>query len=187
MIRRPLLCALATVLALSTLTASSARAQRPETATPAARTFVERFITRYNGQFKETPDRPADWNPLTLIERSLTPDLVRALEEDRAAAAANQDEIVGLDFDPFTNSQDPCETYAAGRTAQRADTTMVEIVGQCHGQNPLIPDAVYLLVRSGGEFKIADIVYPQGGSLHGVLRELARMRKASPPTLEVQH
>lgn len=176
------------LLALFALTATDAAAQRrTETAQPAARLFVENFIARYNGQFKETPERPGDWNPLTLVERSLTPELVRALEEDRAAAAANQDEIVGLDFDPFTNSQDPCETYAAGRTAQRADTLLVELLGRCHDQNPLIPDAVYLLVRRGADFAIADIVYPQGGTLTGVLRELARMRKQSPPTLEVPH
>lgn len=187
MLRRLLLNSSAILLTTFSLVATRADAQRTETATPAARLFVERFLARYNGQFEENPERPADWNPLTLVERSLTPDLVRALEDDRTAAAANQDEIVGLDFDPFTNSQDPCETYEAGRTAQRADTVMVEIVGRCHGQNPLIPDAVYLLVRRGNDFAIADIVYPQGGSLHGVLRELARMRKASSPTLEVQH
>lgn len=175
------------LLAFTALTATNAEAQRRETATPAAKAFVELFVARYTGQFKEDPNRPVDWNPLALVERALTAELFRALEEDRVAAIANEDEIVGLDFDPFTNSQDPCETYEVGRTAQRADTVLVELVGKCHDQIPLIPDAVYLVVRRGSDFAIADIVYPQGGSLSGVLRELARMRKASSPTLEVQH
>lgn len=177
---------------LLSLTASAVSAQTSSASDASAvhleaKRFVELFIERYNGQFRETPERPANWNPLTLVRRSLTPDLWRALEADRAASAANDDEIVGLDFDPFTNSQDPCDTYKAGRTAERADTVMVEILGECHGQNPLFPDAVYLLVRSGREFAIADIAYGHGGSLTGVLRELAEMRKRSSPPLEVKH
>jgi len=147
---------------------------------------VELFLQRYNAQFDENAERRADWNPMTLIQRALTPELARALAEDRAAQMANDEENVGLDFDPFSNSQDPCETYKAGRTAQRADTLMVEILGECHGQIPLIPDAVYMLVRRGRELVIADIVYPQGASLRGVLRELDEMRKRPTPPMKEQ-
>jgi hypothetical protein len=149
-----------------------------------ARRFVELFLQRYHAQFNETAERPADWDPTTLVQRALTPELARALAADRAAQMANDEENVGLDFDPFSNSQDPCETYKAGRTAQRADTLMVEILGECHGQIPLIPDAVYMLLRRGREFAIADIVYPQGASLRGVLRELDEMRKRPTPPMK---
>lgn len=161
--------------------------QSPPAPAPAAhneaKRFVEQFLARYFGQFKDNAERDAGWDPITVVRRALTPELARALEADRAAAAANDEEIVGLDFDPFSNSQDPCETYKTGRVAQRADTVMVEILGECHGQIPLIPDAVYMLVRSPREFAIADIVYPQGASLHGVLRELDQMRKRPAPPL----
>lgn len=172
----------ASVAAPSTALAQAAtRPSAPAAAHDDARRFVERFLQTFHGQFAQDQDRPDDWNPMRAVEPFFTPQLARALAEDRAAAEANTEEIVGLDFDPFSNSQDPCETYRTGRTAQRADTVLVEILGDCHGQIPLIPDAVYLLVRSGSTFAIADIAYPQGGNLLRILQYLAEQRKNPPP------
>ncbi|MBX3132286.1 MAG: hypothetical protein KF689_02710 [Gemmatimonadaceae bacterium] len=165
-------------LAATLLLPSSAQAQDD------AKAFVDRFLAVYHSQFEQEEERSAEWDPVAAVAAFFTPQLARALAEDRAAAVASTEEIVGLDFDPFSNSQDPCETYRTGRSAQRADTVMVEILGDCHGQIPLIPDAVFLLVRRDGSFAIADIAYPQGGSLLGILRHLAEMRRQSPPTLE---
>jgi hypothetical protein len=41
--------------------------------------------------------------------------LLAALKEDVAAQAAAKGEIVGLDFDPFLNTQDPAESYEVGQ------------------------------------------------------------------------
>jgi hypothetical protein len=146
-----------------------------------AKRFVERFLATYNNQFDQDEERTADWDPVRAVASFLTPQLARALAEDRAAAEANTEEIVGLDFDPFSNSQDPCDTYRTGRAAQWGDSVIVEILGDCHGQIPLIPDAVYLLVRIGNDFAIADIAYPQGASLMRILQYLAEQRKNPPP------
>lgn len=179
-----------TLLAVLFAVALPVGAQQSAPAQPAgsaeAKRFVEVFIERYYGQFKEDANRPENWDPVAIVRRALTRELAEALAADRAAAVANQEEIVGLDFDPFSNSQDPCETYKTGRVAQRADTLMVELLGECHGQIPLIPDAVYLLVRVNRELAIADIAYPQGGSLRNVLRQLDEMRRRPTPPLSVQ-
>src|SRR5262245_7851900 len=44
----------------------------------------------------------------------LAPALRRALIEDYQASAADSTQVVGLDFDPFLNSQDPCSQYRVG-------------------------------------------------------------------------
>lgn len=40
--------------------------------------------------------------------------LLRMLDEDMAAAAATPDEVVGLDHDPLTNSQEEVDSYKMG-------------------------------------------------------------------------
>lgn len=147
----------------------------PARATEAQR-WVRSVVAEYLGQFGDMSGKPDNWDPLTEIEARLVPSLRQALRADRAAARANQEEIVGLDFDPFANSQDPCESYRAGGVAVRGDSLQVAIHANCDYGSTLFPDAVYVLVRGGADFLIADIQYPGNSSLTGILKYLAEQR-----------
>jgi catechol 2,3-dioxygenase-like lactoylglutathione lyase family enzyme len=147
----------------------------PPRATEAQR-WVHDFVARYLGQFGDMSDKPDNWDPIAMLNARLVPSLRQALAADRDAARANDEEIVGLDFDPFVNSQDPCETYRAGGVFVRGDSLQVAIHATCDYGSPLFPDAVYILVRGGADFLIADIQYPGNSSLTQILKYLAEQR-----------
>src|SRR5436853_3910886 len=56
-----------------------------------------------------------------------TEELFRALKQDFDASAKNPDEIVGLDFDPFLATQDPCERYEVGAAIHKGKGFLVGI------------------------------------------------------------
>lgn len=104
--------------------------------------------------------------------------LLKELLADRQAQAADPSVITGLDFDPFTASQDPCETYAVGTAEARADTLVIPVQSTCTGSHSSLPDALYLVVNQGVRHVIADIEYP---GAHARLRTLlASYRNAEP-------
>jgi len=55
--------------------------------------------------------------------------LVKALRDDSLASAQSTDEVVGLDGDPFLNSQDPCDKYSPTATTSRAGKFFVDVQG----------------------------------------------------------
>lgn len=142
-----------------------------------AEAWVEEFLVRYLGQFDEETEHPEGWNPLTLLREDLSPDLMTALQADRDASIANDEEIVGLDFDPFINAQDVCERYVAGRAIDRDTTMDVAVYDTCDWGHPLVPDAIYVLQRRGARWVLVDIRYGGGQSLLEVLAYYAEQRK----------
>lgn len=154
--------------------ASEAAAQQP---LPEARRYVEGFLRRYLGQFDESVEHPGNWNPLTALRADLSPTLMAALQADRDASAANDEEIVGLDFDPFINAQDVCEGYEARAAVVRDTTVDVAVYNTCDWGHPLVPDVIYQLQRRGDRFVIVDLRYAGGQSLLEVLAYYAEQRK----------
>ncbi|MFI4971647.1 MAG: hypothetical protein ACHP7H_03110 [Hyphomicrobiales bacterium] len=77
-----------------------------------------------------------------------SPGLLAALRADQAASARSQ-EVVGLDWDPFTASQDMCDPYTVGRTTRRGDTVLVAVKGMCSDAAPKPgPDVIAELRRA---------------------------------------
>lgn len=104
--------------------------------------------------------------------------LVNALRIDRAAQARVPGEVVGLDFDPFTNSQDPCEEYRALDATKRADTLAFPVYAVCAGGRAAAPVATYLVSREGSQLVVVDIEYEETGSrLRSVLAVLREERE----------
>jgi predicted enzyme related to lactoylglutathione lyase len=139
--------------------------------------YVDGFLKRYLGQFDASVEHPKGWNPLTALRGDLSPALMRALQEDRDASAANDEEIVGLDFDPFINAQDVCEGMEARAAVQRDTTMDVAVYDTCDWGHPLVPDVIYVLQRSGPRWIVVDIRYAGGQSLLEVLAYYAEQRK----------
>ncbi|WP_159082166.1 hypothetical protein [Rhodanobacter thiooxydans] len=103
--------------------------------------------------------------------------LAKALEEDSAAQTRAEGEIVGLDFDPFLNSQDPGQHYKVGRITQKGDSYWVDIhdassSGWLHEK----PGVIAEVVRKNGQWHFVNFHYSNGRDLLDALKELKASR-----------
>lgn len=136
-----------------------------------ARTFVQDFYTRYAAHH---------FNDDSIItSKVLTPVLSRALQEDLAASKKSPDEIVGLDFDPYVNSQDPCDRYEVGNvTMHGTDHASVEVFAVCEGKRSPKPDVIADVVFANGRWQFENFEYPEAhDNLLSVLKKLKQDRK----------
>jgi len=80
------------------------------------------------------------------------PALLAGLHADSAAKQQHPDEVVGLDWDPFLETQDPCDPYQVMGTTRRGDTVLVAVGGMCSGREPrAAPDVIAeVMARSEG-------------------------------------
>jgi hypothetical protein len=145
--------------------------------------FVQSFYDWYVP--KALSDSSVPTPKLALKQRSSVfgPHLAAALREDYAAQPAYPGEIVGLDFDPFLNTQDPCEHYEVGTISHRGHTYSVEVHAICAGKKSTVPNVVaeLLLGRTGWEFinfRYPNLVkqYPSSANLLSVLKILREER-----------
>jgi hypothetical protein len=109
----------------------------------------------------------------------LGPELLAALRQDMAASAADSEEVVGLDWDPFLASQDPCETYQAGSPTQSGDTTLVEVRGICAGK-PAGPLIIAQVRRYPSGWRFVNFRYDENPDLLRELETLRRERSTAP-------
>ena len=96
-----------------------------EAPTPASRAqaFVSAFYAWY-----QRPDRPQDVAAVLRAQKdALAPELYRALQADLAASRKNKDEVVGLDFDPFLNTQEDSPALVAGPAAASGGALRVPV------------------------------------------------------------
>jgi hypothetical protein len=103
--------------------------------------------------------------------------LSRALRDDIEAQAKATDEIVGLDFDPFLNSQDPAERYEVvsfEKKGGKYDVTVYEVRDGKRSEQPIvIPELTY-----NGHWRFVNFHYPNGDDLLTVLQSLKANRNS---------
>ena len=105
--------------------------------------------------------------------------LLSALRADLAASAANPDEVVGLDFDPVTGSQDPCERYDVQAAERSGLEVRAAVSAVCQGAAaPSTPVKVELLLQTDGHWAIGNFIYADG-DLIAMLKQLATDRKSA--------
>lgn len=145
-----------------------ATAQTPDPSADSARAFVQRFYDWY---------LPGENMNSAIRDRrsAFAPRLYQALKRDRDAQAKEPGDIVGLDFDPFTNSQDPCEHYGARGANRKGHGYEVEVVAKCGGKWNARPSAVALVERQGGKWVFANFIYADPDN--DLLTILARLQK----------
>ena len=133
------------------------------------RSFVQSFYTWYASGVH-------DVSPLEVVLAKrpsvLSPELFRALKADDDAQRKVPDDIVGLDFDPFLNSQEQAGRYTVGAITMSDGIYRVE-VRDLHSKQP----AVIAQVASGdGKPVFVNFLYPGNGDLLRILKTLARER-----------
>lgn len=152
------------------------------------RSFVSGFYQWYVPKTLKPHNGPA-WNSvLKYRSRMLSSGLFEALKEDSDAQAKASGVIVGLDFDPFLNTQDPCEHYEVGGIVQREQTYRAQIFGVCSGKKSEKPDVIAQVERQRGRwifvnFDYPDLEkqYPNSANLLATLKALEEERSGGKP------
>jgi hypothetical protein len=116
------------------------------------------------------------WDIAISSKRNFDPRLVQALQEDSTASDKFPNEIVGLDFDPFLNSQNPADRYRAEKVDEQNGSFLVEVYSVSGSKKEL---AVIAEVKKlDGKLIFVNFRYPDvGGDLISVLKELELNRK----------
>ena len=103
--------------------------------------------------------------------------LRQALEADFAAQAKDSGYIVGIDFDPFTASQDQADRYVAGSVHQLGSDYQVDVYGITSGKKDAQPDANVTVEMQNGHWVMTDFHYKDSGDLLATLRSLKADRE----------
>ena len=101
------------------------------------------------------------------------PELRALLDADARASAANADEVVGLDFDPLTDSQEAMTSFQVAPITHEGDSARVGVL--------LLLDTARTnvrvqLVRSNQQWRVTNLHYAHG-DLVSLLRRLADDRR----------
>jgi hypothetical protein len=121
------------------------------------RNFVQSFYDWY-------VKRPESSRALKYRSSAFSPELFRRLKEDDEAQAKVPGDIVGMDFDPFLNGQDPGDHYVVGLIKVKGeDTCWVEIhrawSSSMKSKEPYVAAG---LVNSVGRWHFVNFYYPSG-------------------------
>ncbi len=136
----------------------------PEAPDPA--TVVERL---YRAHFAASQR----WD-LTLKQHrdEFTPALLALLDADARAAAANPDEVVGLDFDPLTDAQEAADGYAVGKARVEGGTAAVPVEIRVGGERTAL---TVHLERQTGRWRVSNVASREA-DLVSTLKQLAAGR-----------
>jgi hypothetical protein len=93
-----------------------------------------------------------------------------------------------LDFDPFLNTQDPCERYEVGAATQYQQTYRVPVFSICSGKKGEQPDVTAEVAARGGRWVFINFAYPKRANddsnpldLLGTLKLMRESRQANGP------
>jgi hypothetical protein len=169
------------LVALTALVAYATEAVAQPAREPAESTalqFVRAFYAWYVPAQARSHERGVEF---ALKQRGATlgDELRRALVQDTVAQARAKGEIDGLDFDPFLNSQDPCDSYVARRVRRDGAGFAVEVYGTCRVAKDARPDVVVEVAPRGNSWVIQNFRYSDKNDLLGLLRRLHGAPKRS--------
>jgi len=161
------------VLALCVLSASGVIAAGPALSPAAASDFVQRFYDWYTPLALKSGGTPSYIVALDKHGAQFDARLSRALRQDAEAQVQTTDDIVGLDFDPFLNAQDPDPKYVVGEATEHEGIYLVSVYGVRDGMPSQKPDVVAELKAAKGSFQFTNFRYGADGDLLGILKQLS--------------
>lgn len=103
---------------------------------------------------------------------------LRADSDEQAKVAG---EIVGLDFDPFLDSQDPDRYYRVGKVASKDRTYLVEVHRVVSDKVEQQRTVTAEVAGKAGQWYFINFHYPNGPTLLDVLKSLQKSRHKTNP------
>jgi hypothetical protein len=154
----------------------AAQAKPDSEARRSLRHFVQEFYDWYVPKAQEGEGTPAWKLALAQKHSAFDPPIVRALREDSAAQIKSLGEVVGLDFDPFLNSQDPSPHYEVGEIAEKDGDFWVDIHGVESGKKSEKPGVIAEVSRRSGRWIFVNFHYQENRDLLATLKLLRETR-----------
>lgn len=141
------------------------------------RIFVREFYNWYMPMALTDYQQPASMFAVRKRPEAFGDTLLKALNDDFKAQADAKGEIVGLDFDPFLNSQDPAEKYVVGKVVVAGGKCVADI--KAVDGKPGVCDVKAELRQVGGKWRFIEFRY-QDRTLSEILTALKENRRPFP-------
>ena len=141
--------------------------------------FVQDFYTWYASITSKGHKEPAFTIALKVKGSLFSAELAKALSEDASAQEKANGEIVGIDWDPFVNSQDSDSRYVVGKIRQSGDRFFADIHGVRAGKKRSEPDVTAELMKVKGRWVFVNFHSHDAGDLLSVLNTLSKERQNS--------
>ena len=144
------------------------------------RKFVEDFYKWYVPMAARPHSEDASNIALKKKSSAFSAELLKALKEDALAASKSPGEIVGLDWDPFLNSQSQIDRCVIGNITAKNGAFRVDIYDVLAGKKDKKPAIIAEVKQENGHWIFVNFWNPDGGNLLSELRELSKSRKKTP-------
>jgi hypothetical protein len=179
------LCAAATLLLVPAMPSHAQATPAPadHETEESCRKFVQSFYDWYlSTASRKNLDSPSMDTAIDRKPQFFSAELLRRLKEDSEAQAKTPGEIVGLDFDPFLNSQDSSPRFSAGRVLHKGASYWVDVHGlearTGKHQEHVIPE----LIQQNGTWIFVNFHYgsnqfTKDSNLLSILKDLAADRQ----------
>lgn len=156
------------------------RSQHASTAEVASvRRFVQGFYDWYTPLVLRL-DVDSELVALKKKGNVFTPELRNALWEDWTAQSKEPGFIVGLEFDPFTNSQDPNNRYVVGKIAPKGNAWLVGVHGVPTKKEPYVSKLTAHVQKGPRGWVFANFYYEGADNLLAILAGLKKDRRENP-------
>jgi hypothetical protein len=148
---------------------------------------VQRFYNYYLHYPNDPGPMPTEMRVIKEKKYAFSAQLEKLLRADYEASAKVSGEIVGLDFDPFTASQEELEHYSADKVTllsgkgKKTDSYLVDVYSVRGGKKEAKPAVIPELVNEQGKWVFVNFHYgktefPENENLISVLKALAKSR-----------
>ncbi len=159
------------------VTAESAQAQ----SALSGKGFVQSFYTWYIPEMTKNVPVPSNERILKVRASSFSPELLAMLKEDLVESAKVPGEIVGLDFDPYTNGQETPTRYLAGKVIPKGKSYWVEVFDLSDGKKSKVPAVIPEIKFVKGQWIFTNFHYakthiPENENLISILKALKASR-----------
>jgi len=142
--------------------------------------FVQEFYTWYgiisHKNSKLSPDQRAIREKAQIFDAQL----LAALKEEYKASSGRAEEIGGLDWDPFLNSQDLDDRYEVGGIKKQGQNYLVELYGITEGKKNPEPNVIAEVAQKDGKWIFVNFLSPHGDDLLSELKTLKQNREKTP-------
>jgi hypothetical protein len=171
------------VLAYSNVNAKAPAADDKES----VRLFVQKFYDWYTVLYSKDMSKRKDQSPSDIIAVKQKKEyfdvaLSNAIIADNREAAKITDEIAGLDFDPFLNTQDTGFAYQTGSVKQVGGKFLVDIHSGQTGRSraAILKSEVAVVaevIKVNNQWKFTNFIYPSKDGKSDLITILKNLRK----------
>lgn len=141
------------------------------------RKFVQDFYAWYVPLTAHTHNAAASDVAMKKRSSAFSVELVKALKEDTLAQSKSPGELVGLDWDPFLNSQEQVDRCVIGNITTKNGSYRVDVYDILDGKKEKKPNIIAEVRQENGHWIFVNFWNADGGNLLNDLRQLSKSRK----------